>query len=95
MDAKLILIALCVWLVLSDILIDPGESFNIRKEKRRRRRRRRRRAGKKRDFISPDAKGKRAIASNVWVCCLSVSNVKFNAGWVEQTGFALPGHMYC
>lgn len=76
-------------------MIDPGESFNIRKAKRRRKRRRRRRAGKKRDFISPDAKGKRAIASTVWVCCLSVSNVKFNAGWVEQTGFALPGHMYC
>lgn len=72
MDAKLILIALCVWLVLSDILIDPGESFNIRRQRRRRRRRGRRRAGKKRDFISPDAKEKRAIASNVWVCCLSV-----------------------
>ena len=95
MDAKLILIALCVWLVLSDILIDPVESFNIRRQRRRRWRRRRHTAGKKRDFTSPDAKGKRAIASNVWVCCLSVLNVKLNAGWVEQTGFALPGHMCC
>jgi len=73
MDAKLLLIVLCVWLVLSEVLIDPAESFNIRRQKRRRRRRRR--AGKKRDFISPDVKEKRAIASVVWVCCLTVSKL--------------------
>jgi len=72
MDAKLLLIVLCVWVVLSDILIDPAESFNYRRQKGNRRRRRRK-AGKKRNFISPDAKEEQAIASVVWVCCLTVS----------------------
>ena len=73
MDAKLLLIVLLVWLVLSDILIDPAESFNYRRQKRRRRRRRK--GGKKRNFISLDVKEKRAIASVVWVCCLAVSKL--------------------
>lgn len=76
MDAKLILVLLCVWLVLSDILIDPAESFTIRRPKGKGKRGRRRNAGKKRGFISPGAHGKRAIASAVWVCGLTVLKLR-------------------
>ncbi|KAL9953988.1 hypothetical protein ACROYT_G041474 [Oculina patagonica] len=66
MDSKLLVFILCVWLILSDILIDQAEAFNVRRHKGRRRRRRRRRWRSGKSFIPSDADGKRIMTSVVW-----------------------------